>query len=121
MWGAQATPSSVPTVESYVESLTNDLAPIEYQLWVLAVLAAVLDVSLTATGLQAGFTEGNPIVAALLDRVGIAALAGMKLAAFGIAALVRWRRPVWGPWLSLGLCIPWMLAVGVNASLLLVY
>lgn len=117
MWGGPATHDS-QTIETRVQSITADLLPIEGRLWALALVTALLDVYLTYRGLQAGLTEGNPLVASLIETVGIAALVGLKAAAFGLAGLARLHRPTWGPWLSLGLAVPWLVAVGINGVLL---
>ncbi|MFB6311277.1 MAG: DUF5658 family protein, partial [Salinirussus sp.] len=79
---------------------------------------AVLDVWLTVAGLEAGLTEGNPIVALLLAEVGIVSLFVLKGWALGLAASLRQWRPRWGPWIALGLALPWFVAVTVNLSLL---
>lgn len=119
MWGTPATREANAAVESHLQSITERLAPIEDRLWMLAVATAILDVYLTYLGLQAGgLTEGNPLVASLLETAGIAALLALKAGLLGLAAAARWRRPVWGPWLSLGLALPWLTAVAVNATLL---
>lgn len=107
------------TVESHLQTLTAELVPIERSLWALAVATAALDVLLTYWGLEAGLTEGNPLVASLLESLGITALVALKAGVFALAGLARWVRPTWGPWLPLGLAVPWLLAAGVNAGLIL--
>lgn len=116
--GTPATAGVRARVEWHLQAVTAVLDPIERQLWVVAVLVAAMDVVLTAWGLQAGLAEGNPVVAALLAEVGIVALAGLKGALLGLAAACRWARPAWGPWLPLGLALPWLAAVAINLSLL---
>lgn len=110
----QGAPAPAGAVERELSAATDALAPLEHQLWLLAVAAAALDVWLTHWGLHAGFAEGNPLVALLLAEVGIAALAAVKGAAFVVAAGFRQYRPLWGPWLPLGLALPWIGAVVVN-------
>lgn len=105
-------------VERRLRTITAVLDPVESHLWVLAVLLAGLDVGLTYWGLQVGLAEGNPIVSALIEQVGIAALVGMKGVLLGLAAVCRWVRPRWGPWLPLGLALPWLAAVAINLTLL---
>lgn len=104
------------TLEARLQAVTDDLATVEGQLWVLAVISAVLDVVLTHRGLEAGLAEGNPVVAVLLGVAGIGALVALKLGVFAVATLCRWRRPQWGPWLSLALVVPWLTAATINAA-----
>lgn len=116
--GQPATAAAQARVERGLRAVTAVLDPVERQLWILAVLLAGLDVGLTYWGLQVGLAEGNPIVSALIAEVGIAALAGMKGGLLGLAAACRRMRPNWGPWLPLGLSLPWLVAVAVNVTLL---
>lgn len=116
--GAPAPAGTVADVERELSAATAVLAPLESQLWLLAVAAAALDVWLTHWGLHAGFAEGNPVLAVLLAEVGIAALAAVKGAAFVVAAGFRQYQPLWGPWLPLGLALPWIGAVVVNVVLI---
>lgn len=114
--GASATYVAQPTLEDRLQSITDELSPVEGHLWLLAVLAAVLDVLLTHLGLHLGLTEGNPVVAAMVGGAGILALAAVKGVLLGVAWLAREYRPAWGPWLSLGLAIPWLIAAAINAA-----
>jgi len=114
--GASATHVARSAVEAHVQTATRELAPVERELWTLAVVAAALDVLLTHHGLQVGLAEGNPIVAAILGTAGVAGLVSLKLAVLGVATLCRWRRPHWGPWVSLALVVPWLGAATVNAA-----
>lgn len=116
--GAPATGGVHSKLEARLQSATEELAAVEPQLWALAVTVAVLDVSLTHAGLQVGLQEANPLMASLIGSAGIAALALCKVAALGIGGACRLLRPRWGPWVSLGLALPWVVAVGVNAALL---
>lgn len=116
--GATATAGVQSQLEAHLQSLTDGLATVEHQLWAFAVLAAAIDVWLTYAGLQVGLTEGNPLMAALMHGSGVAALASAKLVVLGVAVVGRVARPVWGPWLSLGLALPWAVAAGINAVLL---
>lgn len=118
-WGAPATSTAKRDVERRIRAVDAVLEPLEGHLWALAVIVAAGDVVLTAWGLQAGLAEGNPVVAALLSQVGIVALVGLKGALLGLAAGCRWLRPRWGPWLPLGLALPWAVAVAINGTLLL--
>lgn len=119
--GAPASQSAIATVDSNVRTLTDDLAAAERRLWALAVATAILDVYLTYEGLQSGLSEGNPLVASLIENAGILALAGTKGVLLSIAGLVRLRIPAWGPWLPLGLALPWLVAAGINATLIVLH
>lgn len=116
--GARATGGVQSRLEARLQSATDELAAVEPQLWAVAVAAAALDVWLTNAGLQVGLAEANPLVAWLVGGAGIAALALVKVGALGLGGLCRLFRPSWGPWVSLGLALPWLVAVGVNATLL---
>lgn len=118
-WGAPATSTTKRDVERRIRAVDAVLDPLERHLWALAVIVAAGDVVLTAWGLQAGLAEGNPFVATLISEVGILALVGLKGALLGLAAGCRWARPRWGPWLPLGLVLPWLVAVVINGTLLL--
>lgn len=115
---AHATGGGRSRLAGHLGAATEALGSVEPQLWALAVLAAVLDVWLTFVGLQAGLQEGNPVVASLVGAAGIAALGLAKVAALGVGGVCRALRPQWGPWLSLGLALPWVVAVGINLGLL---
>jgi len=118
---APATHVAQSTLEARLQSATAELAPVETELWTLAVIAAGLDVVFTYRGLQVGLTEGNPIVAALVGIAGIGALVTLKAAVFVVATLCRWCRPRWGPWLPLALVVPWLCAAAINATWLVVW
>lgn len=116
--GAPATHAARSKVEVRLRSITEQIAGVEHQLWLVALSAAALDVYLTYKGLQFGLSEGNPVMAALIHESGIAALALAKAVLFAVAGGIRVLRPSWGPWLPLGLAIPWILAAGINVTLL---
>lgn len=116
--GAPAVAPACAAVADGLAAATSSLGRVERRLWVLAVGLAVLDVWLTIRGLEAGFTEGNPVVAVLLAEVGVVSLLVLKGWALGLAASLRWWRPRWGPWIALGLALPWLVAVGVNLTVL---
>jgi hypothetical protein len=101
-----------------VQTVTAILDPVERPLWLAAGVLAALDVVLTVHGLRVGLVEGNPFVAMVLAEVGVLAFVLVKGGALGLAASVRWVRPRWGPWLALGLALPWLVAVAVNGVLL---
>lgn len=114
---AHAAGGAQSRLEAGLRSVTADLADLEPQLWALAVTVAILDVTLTYAGLQVGLSEGNPVMASLIGSVGIAALVVGKIAALGAGGFLRLLRPRWGPWVPLGLALPWVVAVGINAAL----
>jgi hypothetical protein len=116
--GVTATAPARAAVERRVQAVTARLDPVERPLWVAAAALAGLDVWLTVYGLRSGLAEGNPVVALLLAEVGVLAFVVVKGGALGLAASVRWVRPRWGPWLALGLALPWLLAVAINGVLL---
>ena len=91
----------------------------ERQLWGLLVFALLADVVLTYHGLRAGFTEGNPMMRMAIDAAGIFALLGVKLLVVGFGAVTRSLLDERGAVVPLGLALPWLVAAGINASLLL--
>jgi hypothetical protein len=114
--------TSESPVTNWVDSLTErvvasdvDRGEIERHLWLVVVFALVADVHLTHLGLQYGLTEGNPVARWAIAAGGIEALALGKVAVLGIAGLVRWRYPRHGPVIPLGLAVPWLTAVALNA------
>ncbi|MCU4801148.1 hypothetical protein SAMN05216559_2493 [Halomicrobium zhouii] len=114
--------TSESPVTNWADSLTErvvasgvDRGEIERHLWLVVVFALVADVHLTHLGLQYGLTEGNPVARWAIAAGGIETLALGKVAVLGIAALVRWRHPQHGPVIPLGLAVPWLTAVALNA------
>ncbi len=116
--GLTATAAARAAVERRLQTVTAWLDPVERQLWLVAAILAALDIVLTVRGLQVGLVEGNPIVGVLLAEVGVLAFVAVKGGALGLAASVRWVRPRWGPWMALGLALPWLVAVAINGVLL---
>ena len=105
------------SLTAWVVSSVDDGA-VERHLWVVVALALVADVHLTYLGLQHGLTEGNPVVRWAIGAAGIGALVLGKVAVLGIAALVRRRWPRHGPVIPLGLAVPTLTAVALNAAAL---
>ncbi len=101
-----------------LERVAESLRSVEQYLWLLVLASLVLDVALTYEGLQRGLAEGNPFMAAAIETGGFAALAVAKAVVLAIAGFLRFLRPRLGPWLSLGIVLPWGSAATVNASLL---
>ncbi|WP_225333704.1 DUF5658 family protein [Halomicrobium urmianum] len=106
------------SLHEWVDSLGIDATAVECQLWLLAAVAFVADVQFTHAGLQHGLTEGNPLMRWAIGVGGITALALAKGAVLGIAALVRAAFPRYGPVVPLGVAVPWLAAVDINAALL---
>lgn len=120
--GMDARNTSESPVARRIDSLTDwvvasdvDRAELERHLWVLVAVALVADVHLTHLGLQYGLTEGNPLARWAISAGGIGMLALGKVAVLGIAVLVRKRYPRHGPVIPLGLAVPWLTAVALNA------
>jgi len=87
----------------------------ERLLWSLVLATLVLDVLLTAVGRRLGLAEGNPLVADLLARFGIGALAALKVGIFVLAVgLRRVVPPRYVSFVPLALAVPWSLAVLAN-------
>ena len=108
------------SIEQWGRRLLDELAAIERALWVAVVVTLLADVYLTHLGLQYGLREGNPIARYLIEAFGIVALAGVKVGVVGLAGLVRELVPPrQAATIPLGLVLPWLVAVLVNATLLL--
>lgn len=91
----------------------------ERELWILAIAAMFVDVTLTLHGLQLGLQEMNPIARYALATVGAPALYGMKLGALGIG--VCGRHVIFDrftPLVPIALVIPTLFAVGINLVLI---
>lgn len=106
-----AAPNS--TASSSLPAATLDaVSEHERSLWALVVVTFVLDVLLTAYGLEVGFTEGNPFARAVIASVGplpaMVALKSLVVAfAVGAARLVPQRgRPL----IPLAVATPWGIA-----------
>ena len=94
------------------------LARRERLLWCLAILALLADVTTTLAGLQVGLTEGNPVVAGALADAGPAGFLGVKVGVLAIAVGARLLAPRFRVAIPLGIALPWFLAAGTNAALL---
>lgn len=91
----------------------------ELGLWLVVIVALVLDIATTAYGLSTGLVERNPLVRWAIDAVGLAALPVLKLGAVAVALACRRAWPACATVVPLGLAIPWSLAVGINLALIL--
>jgi len=109
----------IETIDGWCSALLDELASVERELWLVVVATLVVDVWLTHIGLQHGLHEGNPVMRAAIETFGIAVLALTKVAVLGLAGLTRRalseQRGVVVP---LGLALPWVGAVLINATLL---
>lgn len=111
-------PREDPAIRRWFERLHGELAAVERELWLIALATLTIDVYLTYRGLQAGFSEGNPPMHTAFETVGFAALGLAKAAALGVAGFTREVWPEYGPFIPLGLSIPWLVAVVIDVALL---
>lgn len=100
---------------SRIERSLRAVDAFEAELWLLVVVTLALDVSLTYAGLQLGFAEGNPLLGPAMEQFGFVVLGVAKAGALGIAVVYRVLRPEYGGVIPLGLGLPWLVAVAVNA------
>lgn len=100
---------------SRFEQRLQTLDAFELQLWIVVVVALVLDVCLTYGGLQLGLSEGNPVLGPAMETFGFAVLGIAKAGALAVAGLYRLWRPAHGAVIPLGLALPWVGAVTINA------
>ena len=97
------------------------LARRERLLWAAVAFAFVGDLLLTNYGLSLGLTEQNPVAASTLAVHGWAGMVALKLPATAIA--LGWRvvlPSVYRGFVPLLLALPWLVAVGINAGVILV-
>ena len=87
----------------------------ERDAWGLVFAVFAADVALTYAGLRLGLAEGNPLMAYAIGVGGILTLVFAKTIVLVVAGLVRYRRPEDGTAIALGVAIPWLLAVAINA------
>ncbi|WP_139173340.1 DUF5658 family protein [Halogranum gelatinilyticum] len=89
-------------------------------LWVLAVVALVLDIVTTTYGLQVGLAEMNPVVNYLLPMLGLAGTFTLLKGLAMLVGLLAWwamPKPHRGI-VPLGLVLLWGVAVTSNSLLL---
>jgi hypothetical protein len=99
--------------------VTQYLSDRERDLWLVVVAAMSLDVMLTVYGLSVGLQEMNPIARRALETAGVLGLAGLKLGALSLGVCCLWLVPDrYRPVIPLGLALPSVVAVGVNATLI---
>ncbi|GGK64919.1 MULTISPECIES: DUF5658 family protein [Haloarcula] len=111
---------SIGTIDGWCSALLDELVAVERELWLVVAVTLIIDVWLTHVGLQHGLQEGNPLMRAAIETFGIAVLGLTKVGVLGLAGLTRQllsdQRGVVVP---LGLALPWVAAVVINATLLL--
>lgn len=91
-------------------------ATVERELWLVVVGAMLIDVTLTVHGRQIGLVERNPVARLSIDAFGVLGLYGLKIVALGLGGACRLAVPDrYGPVVPIGLAIPSLLAIGVNA------
>jgi len=109
----------IGTIDGWCSALLDELAAVERELWFVVAVTLIVDVWLTHIGLQHGLHEGNPVMRAAIETFGIAVLGLTKIGVLGLAGLTRQllsdQRGVVVP---LGLALPWVAAVVINAALL---
>ncbi|MFC6825571.1 DUF5658 family protein [Halopelagius fulvigenes] len=108
-----AAPNSTASPSSSAFAATLDaVADYERTLWALVGVTFVLDVLLTAYGLELGYTEGNPFARAVISAVGpLPAMVGLKALVVGFAVVAARLVPNRGrPLIPLAVATPWGLA-----------
>jgi hypothetical protein len=107
--------SVAEALDCEVARLLDDVATVEVLLWLVVLASVALDVYTTHLGLSAGLSEGNPLMHHAIDGFGIGALVAAKLLVVGGALAVRAVRPRYSEPIVLGLAVPWVATVLVNA------
>lgn len=104
---------------SRIEGFLRLTRRFEPELWVVLFVVMVLDVVSTMYGIRLGLSEGNPIAKIAIERFG--ALGLLSLKSFSIATAlvgsVRVERRFRGL-VPLGISVIWVVAVAVNALLI---
>lgn len=115
MAAPDVTRSAVP-----FSDLLDALADRERSLWVAVAVTYVLDVTLTAYGLELGFEEANPLARATMLAVGpLPAMVALKTAVVGVAVgFTRVAPPTGRPLIPLAVAAPWALASASNFVLI---
>jgi hypothetical protein len=102
-----------------LDRLYGEIATVEAELRLIALATLTIDVYLTYRGRQSSLAEGNPVIHRAFDTVGFAAIGLVKVPVLGTAGFYRELRPEYGVAIAMGLSIPWLVAVLMNATLLL--
>jgi hypothetical protein len=96
------------------------LSQYEQELWVLTLVAMILDVTLTVQGLRLGLQELNPVARTALDQAGAFGLYGLKSVAvlLGICCVLM-IPDRYSPFVPLGLALPSVVAVLINSIVII--
>jgi hypothetical protein len=103
------------TIESPFDRVADAATRHERWLWGVVVVALIGDVLLTNVGLGQGMREGNPAMRWAIGAGGIGALVLVKVSAVAVGVSIRLWRPQYAGSITLGLAVPWLLAVAINA------
>lgn len=92
---------------------------LERQLWLVALGVLVLDLATTAYGLELGLRESNPVVLALLERLGFWAFVALKGFAVAVGTVGWWVLPTEYQYVA-PLCLagPWAAGGVANALII---
>ncbi|WP_380675967.1 DUF5658 family protein [Salinigranum sp. GCM10025319] len=101
------------------ESFVRHRTLVDCWLWVLVLVALVLDAHTTTVGLERGLVESNPVMRVAFSTFGVSVIWGLKAAVAGLAlgcwaVLPRDDRML----VPASLGLPWALAVLSNTGLL---
>lgn len=107
------------SLDRLCESFVRHRTLVDCWLWVLVVVALVLDAHTTTVGLEHGLVESNPVMRAAFSTFGVSVIWGLKAAVTALAvccwaALPRADRML----VPASLGLPWALAVLSNTGLL---
>ncbi|AWB27740.1 DUF5658 family protein [Halococcoides cellulosivorans] len=87
---------------------------IELLLWGAVLAGLVADMATTTVGLEAGLTEGNPLMRWGISVWGPAALVGLKVPIVAVAVGLRLYRVDFGYAAALGLAVLWNVVAAIN-------
>lgn len=112
----------VPGSVASLAALRSRLAERERALWAAVAVTYVLDVTLTAYGLELGFEEANPVARAAMLVVGpLPAMVALKTFVVGVAVVfARVAPPPGRPLIPLAVAVPWAVASASNFLLIFV-
>ncbi|AFK19221.2 MULTISPECIES: DUF5658 family protein [Haloferax] len=105
-----------------IQELLSDVVHGDHGLWLVTMLALVLDVLTTLYGLGQGLTELNPVVIKLIPSFGpVGSLLLLKLVVLAVA-LVAWEMlPTrYRAAIPISVAVPWGVAGLMNTQLILV-
>lgn len=96
------------------------LCQYEQELWILTLVAMILDVALTVQGLKLGLHELNPVARTALDQAGAFGLYGLKSIAVLLGVCCVLLLPDrYTPFVPLGLAFPSVVAVFINSIVII--